>query len=88
MRFDSLFRVLFIVYCIEAGVFLLLSPWSLFWDRGMLQMPLGFLRATFLTTGVRGAVSGFGLVHLIWGAHDVDAWWRGRRRRASAPAER
>jgi len=86
MRFDSVFRFLFIVYCVEAGVFLLFSPWSLFWDRGVLQIPLATLRTACLSTGVRGAVSGFGLVHLIWGAHDVDGWWRERRRTRAAPA--
>jgi hypothetical protein len=54
----------------------------------MLQIPFAGLRMLALTTSARGAVSGFGLVHLIWGAHDVDAWWRERRargREATAP---
>jgi hypothetical protein len=84
MRFDSLFRFLFIVYCVEAGVFLLFSPWSLFWERGIVQVPLPALRTLLLSTFARGGVTGFGLVHLIWGAHDVDAWWRERRTRVRA----
>ena len=87
MRFDGIFRFLFIVYCVEAGVFLLFSPWGLFWDRGALQIPFALLRSICLSTAFRGAVSGFGLVHLIWSAHDVDSWWRERRReRLSAPS--
>ena len=86
MRFDSMFRFLFIVYCVEAGIFLLFSPWSLFWDRGALQIPITLLRAGYLSTAFRGAVSGFGLVHLIWSVHDVDAWWRERRRARLGPA--
>ena len=87
MRFDAVFRFLFIVYCVEAGIFLLVSPWGLFWDRGALQIPFTLLRSICLSTAFRGAVSGFGLAHLIWSAHDVDAWWRERRRgRVSAPS--
>ena len=32
---------------------------------------------------VRGAVSGFGLVHLVWGAHDLLGWIERRRSRES-----
>lgn len=79
MRFDSLFRVLFIIYCVEAGIFLVLTPWTPAWDRGLLQIPFPWWRGVGLATSVRGAVSGFGLVHLVWGLHDIDYWWHGRR---------
>ena len=32
---------------------------------------------------VRGAVSGFGLVHLVWAAHDLLGWIERRRSRES-----
>jgi hypothetical protein len=32
---------------------------------------------------VRGAVSGFGLVHFVWGAHDLLRWIEQRRARDS-----
>ncbi|MEO8503671.1 MAG: hypothetical protein ABI609_07235 [Acidobacteriota bacterium] len=79
MRFDSLFRILFILYCVEAGVFLLVAPWGQFWDRGMLQLPFEGWRALLLAPSVRGAVSGFGISHLVWALHDVRAWWIERR---------
>jgi hypothetical protein len=79
MRLDPLFRWLFILYCVEAGVFLVLAPWSLLWDRGCINLPFSSLRQVCLHPVVRGGVTGFGLVHLVWGAHDLEAWLGGRR---------
>ena len=72
MRAMFLFRLLFILYCVEAGTFLLLAPWSPIWDRTLIQIPLEVLRIASLHPVVRAAVSGFGIVHLVWGAHDLD----------------
>jgi hypothetical protein len=72
MRVLFLFRLLFILYCVEAGTFLLLAPWSPIWDRTLVQIPLEALRITCLHPLVRSAVSGFGIVHILWGAHDLD----------------
>jgi hypothetical protein len=71
MRIQGLLRAFFIIYCIEAGFFLLFSPWSPGWDRTVLLLPSGALRALFLHPMFRGAVSGFGLVHLVWSTHDL-----------------
>ncbi len=71
MRIQGLLRAFFIIYCIEAGFFLLFSPWSPGWDRSALLLPAATLRALFLDPVFRGAVSGFGLVHLVWSTHDL-----------------
>ena len=76
MRLDSLYRALFLVYCLEAGLFLLLSPWSQAWERLATLIPFGLVRAALLAPGVRGLFAGFGAVHLLWVAHDVDLWIR------------
>ena len=80
MAARNAFRLLFILYCIEAGAFLILAPWSPAWDRHVIQLPFTELRMLFLHPGLRGAVSGFGFVHLIWGAHDIELWLERRRR--------
>ena len=72
MRSSLLFRILFILYCVEAGTFLVLAPWSAVWDRTVVQIPLDLLRAAGLHPVFRAAVTGFGLIHLVWGAHDLD----------------
>jgi hypothetical protein len=71
MRAQALLRVFFIVYCMEAGFFLLFGPWSPGWDRTVLVLPSAALRAFFLHPLARSAVSGFGLVHLVWSTHDL-----------------
>jgi hypothetical protein len=84
MRLSSLLRVSFILYCIEAGIFLLFVPWSPVWDQTMIQIPLQELRSVCLHPVLRGAMSGFGLVHLVWGVHDLDALLSRRKLRTDA----
>jgi hypothetical protein len=72
MRFSSLFRVLFVLYCIEIGTGLALAPWSPVWDKIMMALPWEALRTFGLYPFARAAVTGFGLIHLVWGAHDLD----------------
>lgn len=84
MASRSLIRFLFVLYCIEVGVLLALAPWSPNWDRAVVQLPLDSLRLALLHPAVRGAFTGFGLVHLVWGAHDLDLWLLARSRRHDA----
>jgi hypothetical protein len=72
MRSSLLYRILFILYCVEAGTFLVLAPWSAVWDRTLIQIPIDLLRMAGLHPLFRAAVTGFGLIHLVWGAHDLD----------------
>ena len=73
-------------------MFLLLSPWSPRWDQSVVQLADVRLTGLLLHPAVRGAITGFGLVHLVWGAHDLDLWLSERRRalesrrEAEAPA--
>ena len=83
MRLRSLARVLFIVYCVEAGALLLLVPWGSGWEGIVSRLPLGSLGPLLLHPLARSAVTGFGLVHLVWGAHDLEllvSAWRARGR--------
>lgn len=80
-----MFRLVFILYCFEAGILLLFVPWLPFWDRTLIQIPLDDLRHFCLHPLTRSAVSGFGLVHLIWALHDVVSLLR-RKSSPSTPA--
>ena len=59
MRADVLFRILFILYCCEAGIFLVMAPWSAVWARTLAQLPLGSFYGIAVHPAFRGAVTGF-----------------------------
>jgi len=69
MTCAQLFRFVFILYCTTIGVVLLLAPWTPRWDE-IITPELHMLSVPVL----RGALSGFGLVHLVWGIHDLSAF--------------
>ena len=58
---------------------MLLAPWSPSWDRAVTQIPNFSAQALLFHSALRGAVSGFGLIHLVWGVHDLDRWLAQRR---------
>jgi hypothetical protein len=58
---------------------LLLAPWSPAWDRTVTRIPNLAVQVFLAHPAFRGGVSGFGLVHLLWGVHDLDQWL-GRRK--------
>ncbi len=85
VRFSTMIRLFFILYCFEAGLLLLFAPWFPEWERIMMQvLPFQVLRSLVVQAWFRGAVTGFGLVHLIWGAHDLIAVIFRRRPEAAA----
>ena len=64
MTARGLIGFLFVLYCIEVGTLLVILPWSPHWDRLAVGMPSVALQVVFLRSWVRGAVTGFGLLHL------------------------
>jgi hypothetical protein len=73
MLVDRVTRIFFILYCIEAGIFLLWAPWTGFWERALSGLPFPGILHALLAPVARGGVSGFGLVHLVWGLHDLES---------------
>jgi hypothetical protein len=55
--------LLVVIYLCAAGWFLVLAPWSRFWALRVVQQAPEALRAWLDSPAVRGALSGFGLVH-------------------------
>ena len=68
--------VLFLVYVLEAGAFLLMSPWSRFWDRRVASRSPVALQPVLYSPFFRGFVSGLGLLHLFAAVRQVEAWRR------------
>ncbi len=75
----GLSQLLFVLYCVEAGILLTLLPWTANWEGALLQLPGVGARGLAAHPLLRGVVSGFGLVHLVWGAHDLELLLSRRR---------
>lgn len=68
-------RLLAAAFFFEAGLVLLILPWSGFWDRNLLLEWSGALYELTRSGYVRGAVSGLGIVNLWVGIVEVfEAW--------------
>ena len=55
--------VLFITFCLEVGIFLVLFPWTPYWDSNYFSA-LRPWRQYWDNMYVRGAISGLGVVNL------------------------
>ena len=61
----------FALYCLEAGLFFLIFPWTRLWTLNPLlhsNLTVSMLAGNAF---VRGFVSGFGLVHILIGVKDI-----------------
>lgn len=71
-------RFLSFVYLLEAGLLLLVVPWTVFWERNYFLE--GTLVGALLTPhAVRGAISGIGLVCLAAAVAELRGLWPGQR---------
>jgi hypothetical protein len=62
--YHKLTALIFIVFCLELGLFLVVFPWSEFWDRSFYSTLAPEWHAYWLNAYVRGAVSGLGVVNV------------------------
>ena len=69
IRFFS--RLIVAAYLIEAGILLVLAPWSALWERNYFGLVWPTLGAWMASAYVRGAVSGVGLVTALGGLRDL-----------------
>ena len=72
--------LIFIIFCFEIGVFLLVFPWLDFWDQNYLATAAPMLRRLWANPYFRGAVSGVGFINLYISFSEVF-----RLRRFSVP---
>jgi hypothetical protein len=56
--------LIFIVFCLELGMFLVIFPWSDFWDRSFFAAIAPEWRMYWDNAYLRGAVSGLGIVNV------------------------
>ncbi len=77
-------RVLFILYCFEAGVFFLIVPWTRFWAYNPLLHSFDLIHTVAENFFVRGLVTGFGFVHFIVGIGEIGVLLSARRAASAA----
>jgi hypothetical protein len=61
----------FALYCLEAGLFFIVVPWTRVWLGNPILQANPELMLLAANPFVRGFVSGFGVVHLLIGVKDV-----------------
>ncbi len=76
---DRQWFVLYVLICLEVGVFLLLVPWSVIWERNYFLQAYPALSDVVLNSMFRGAVSGLGVANIYIGLNEV----MGRKARSS-----
>lgn len=63
--YHKLTALLFILFCLEIGVVLLVMPWSEYWDDNFFASWMPGLHNFWESSYVRGAVSGLGIVNIF-----------------------
>ena len=74
-RARTITNVLFILFCIEIGLVLFLLPWTLLWDNNYFFSLTPQWNPFWLSTYLRGAVSGIGVVNLWIGLGEAWRIW-------------
>jgi hypothetical protein len=62
--YHKLSAVLLVTFCLEIGLFLLIFPWTEYWDNNYFATLLPEWRQFWTNTYFRGAISGLGVVNL------------------------
>jgi hypothetical protein len=68
---SRLLAVAFILFCFEVGIFLILIPWSMFWDSNLLLEYVSVLRPLVLHTLFRAGVSALGAIDIFIGVTEL-----------------
>lgn len=62
--YHKMSAVVFITFCLEIGLFLLIFPWTEYWDSNYFSGLVPQLKSSWDNLYMRGAVSGLGVVNL------------------------
>ena len=72
---------IYVLYCFEVGLFLIVFPWMEFWQQNLLLDYVPVLKTLILNNFFRGAVTGLGIANLILGAWELAGLRRTLRRK-------
>ena len=70
-RLGRILKIIYILYCIEAGIFLLWLPWLSIWDVNFLTAIYPQILPVITNSFLKGAVLGLGIVNIMIGIHEV-----------------
>lgn len=68
---NKILVVVFIFFCFELGFFLIIFPWTPYWEKNLFLSYLPSMKQLVLSNYFRGAVSGLGIVDVgigLWEA--------------------
>ncbi|MBI2823018.1 MAG: hypothetical protein HYX74_12415 [Acidobacteria bacterium] len=68
---EKLLRILYILFCFQVGIFLLVLPWLRLWESNTLLVQYPAFHTVMLNNFFRGAVSGLGIVNVVIGGIEV-----------------
>jgi hypothetical protein len=80
-RLGRLAHLVFIFYFLEAGAFLVMSPWSRFWTARVVLLSPRRFQILLSSPYFRGFVAGLGLLHLIFAVRELERWRRAESER-------
>jgi hypothetical protein len=66
-----IWHILYIIYSLEVGVFLLFLPWLDLWDNNYLIYRFPAIQPIVANSFLKGAVLGMGIVNILIGIHEV-----------------
>jgi hypothetical protein len=72
----TIIRIVFMLFCLEIGFVLLVLPWTALWDNNYFFSLTPQWNPFWLSSYLRGAISGVGLVNLWIGVHEAWRMWR------------
>lgn len=61
---SRLFRLTFVLFCVELGIFLLVLPWTWLWEHNYFLYRYPDLAPWLLDNHLRGLISGLGLLDI------------------------
>ena len=75
-RLGWIWHILYIIYSLEVGVFLLFLPWLQIWDNNYLLFRYPGFRPIIANPFLKGAVLGLGIVNLLIGIQEISNFRR------------
>jgi hypothetical protein len=69
--YQKLLAVLFVTFCLEIGLFLVIFPWTEYWGGNSFSTLLPEWRQYWQNAYMRGAISGLGVVNLYIAAVEI-----------------